>query len=438
MSLHLEQKHRSLAFQVAKLFLTATALSLIIFLAAAGFLYREEERPRFFLKRLVSQINRMVIAELGETPDRQTSMALARRQPDLDIGVWNGTEEIFSNVIEPLSPTAFDAGESFPEENIRAIRGKNRFYLQTRRGPWRFVLGLDLSSGRSSVGKTVLILALVMGGVFFLLYTFMRRLLSPITHLTEATRELRLGNMGHRVSGATCVEFEELLKSFNTMADRLEAAFINNTLVIGNVAHDMKSYLARLRLAGEMEIPDERRRREFADDLQELSAYLDRTLLAYRVGSHQATFEFSPDDLCGHIRKAVETVFPNGADDAPQVALPESPVAVRLDKTFFQMLMGNLLFNARKHGTDGALALTEAAGRFQLVISNLARNDLAPADLPLLSQPFFRPEKSRKPGSGGSGLGLFIARQIAEAHGFRFEISFAGGRFAVTLTGETV
>ncbi|HNV71206.1 MAG TPA: ATP-binding protein, partial [Candidatus Ozemobacteraceae bacterium] len=188
-----------------------------------------------------------------------------------------------------------------------------------------------------------------------------------------------------------------------------------------------------IRLAGELEIRDDRARAAFAEDLRQLTEFLDRTLLAYRVGSHQATFEFVALDLATCLEPLIQDVFGPLGEREKLVTTRVQAVTWSVDRTFFSMLLTNLLTNARKYGTEIEVVLEPLDTGFLLRVKNRVTTALQPSDLPLLSQPFFRPDQSRQPGTSGSGLGLFIARQIAEAHRFSFDLSLEAEIFSVTI-----
>ena len=102
---------------------------------------------------------------------------------------------------------------------------------------------------------------------FLLLYFYIRRLLAPIGKLQVATLEVSQGRLGHRIREPSSTEFEQLFSAFNAMAARLQALFANDVLLLGNLSHDLKFYLTRLKMTAEVDVVDHEAWRTIIDNL---------------------------------------------------------------------------------------------------------------------------------------------------------------------------
>jgi signal transduction histidine kinase len=419
---------------IAVLFAAGTLISLLILAISGSLLYSNEDRPRFLLKKYLIDLNELLCAKLpaGLTTDQVHEFS--QKHASVEVGFWQDHHLIFSNLSRlPERDDFFRKGAAIGSSAWVLHQGKGLFTLNEKAGT-RIILGFSLHPPVPTVAKTFLVLLLVVSGIFSMMYFFLRRLLAPIGELLSAVHELSSGHFRFRLPDGSGSEFDPLKTAVNRLAERMESAFVNNTLVIGNVAHDMKSYLTRLRLAAEVDIPDLDARREFINDIRQLNDFLDRTLEAYRLGSHQATYKMAAHDIGTLVAETIAAVTEE-TTKAIVGQIPQTPILVALDASAIRQLLWNLLSNAVRHGTNAALALESDGSTFSLTIRNDCGHEYSEADMAMLAQPFFQPDPSRRPGKAGSGLGLFIARHIAEIHSFQFTFTCRNGCFKTVVSG---
>jgi signal transduction histidine kinase len=108
------------------------------------------------------------------------------------------------------------------------------------------------------------------------------------------------------------------------------------------------------------------------------------------------------------------------AHDVPTLALAPEARPLALDATRIRLLLRNLLDNARRHSADAAQPPVVTT-TFDAAGATLQVRDHGPgvdeAQLPLLAQAFYRPDSARRRATGGVGLGLYLCRLVAQAHG---------------------
>jgi signal transduction histidine kinase len=279
-----------------------------------------------------------------------------------------------------------------------------------------------------------ILLAIALGSV-----PLARSIARPVEQLTRAARRLGEGDLGTRVRLCGPGEVGELGRAFDEMAERIEALVRSEKELLANVSHEVRTPLARIRVALELAAEGdlERARRFLAEigaDLDELDHLVEDVLSAARLdlaasGSGAWPLQRARLDpatllaeVAGQFRErwpGRELVEENGA------ALPE----LDGDAGLLRRMLRNLLDNAAKYSEAPAPVALAARPAPQGVLLEIRDRGIgiAAEDLPRLFTPFFRSDRSRARGTGGFGLGLALARRIAAAHGGAIAVESAEG-----------
>jgi two-component system sensor histidine kinase BaeS len=276
------------------------------------------------------------------------------------------------------------------------------------------------------------------------------RIVAPLRRLERASRRISAGHYDERVevsqANRPVDELGQLGRQFNAMAAQLEATEARRSELIGNVAHELRTPLTTIKgtLEGLIDgvVPTtpetlHELRRE-TDRLQRLIRDLQE-LSRVEGGAVHLDLQSQPvasllSDAAHRLQRQYDD---KGVDLTADVPL-ESPV-VLADADRIGQVLQNLLGNALQHTPSGGkVSVTVRTEGAQAVIT-VADNGagIAPADLPRLFERFYRADRSRARASGGSGIGLTIAKHLVEAHGGRIWADSAGAgqgaRFGFTL-----
>ena len=264
-------------------------------------------------------------------------------------------------------------------------------------------------------------------------YPLVRRLTRNLERLQKGVAAFGQGNLQTRVAVRGRDEVGKLAETFNASADRIEALVNAQKRLLANASHELRSPLARLRMAAEAigEAAPQQHREEIARDIAELDGLVGEILLASRLDAGAAgTSAHQRIDLIGLL---AEECAPFDADLA---IVPGQSVFVEGDVRLLHRLFRNLLENARRHGGDGPIEVSAAWRASQAVVMVCDRGPGIPeASRARVFEPFYR-----LPGhgehAGGTGLGLSLVRQIAARHGGKVEClprDGGGACFEVTL-----
>ncbi len=263
-----------------------------------------------------------------------------------------------------------------------------------------------------------------------------RRLTGPVGTLAEAAERL-----GRDVNAAPLpedgpAEVARAAVAFNTMAARISRFVSDRTFLLTAMGHDLRTPITRLRLRAEF-IDDDELRTKFLGDLAELDGMVAATLAFGRD-----TADTEPA-VALDVAALLRTVLDEAADAWPAMAEAVAYAGpARMTMTGRLMMLkrafANLVGNALKYGCAARVRLDRAAGGM-ITVTIEDDGPGVPADqLERVFDPFYRVEGSRNRETGGTGLGLPIARNIFRAHGgdVVLQIGAAGGaRVVVSLPG---
>jgi signal transduction histidine kinase len=250
----------------------------------------------------------------------------------------------------------------------------------------------------------------------------------PVERLRDATNELARGNLDIRVSkyiGARRDEIADLVRDFDSMAGELRNLIQSERNLLSGVSHELRSPIARIRLALTLARDGDPRERQemldrFEQDTIQLDSMLEQILTVARLegGQHKPKFEnLSLNDI-------VESVVDDARFEATAIGVDISwlgahPVQMNGDPGLLRSALENIVRNAIFYSGEGGqirVDLQRENGR--VVLSVRDNGPGVPEDaLPLLFKPFYRVDDSRGVNTGGMGLGLAIVRNAVIAHG---------------------
>lgn len=271
---------------------------------------------------------------------------------------------------------------------------------------------------RPSGQALIILLVLLFLAVAVSAYPVVRRLTRRLENLQRGVEQFGAGNLEHRVKDEGRDEVAALASSFNRAAGQIEALLRSHQSLLANASHELRSPLARLKMAFAMldeAGPAQRLRlqQEIHTNIRELDALVEEVLLASRLESGSQTLVRDPVDLLG---LAAEEASRTGALVEPQPGLHDFKFMG--EERLLRRALRNLLENARRYGGEQVLLELARqggpAGRWELRVCD--RGPGVPADMrERIFEPFFRlPGHAEQ--AGGVGLGLSLVKQIAERH----------------------
>ena len=250
-------------------------------------------------------------------------------------------------------------------------------------------------------------LALVLFG---LAIWFMRRELVPIEHLGVAADALGKGREvpDFAFAGGTR-EVRNAAAAFQTMKIRLRRSIQQRTEMLAGVSHDLRTPLTRMKLSLAM-LPDTPESKELSDDVTDMERMIEGYLAFARGEGDEDT---APVDL-GEI---LQEVAANARRDNANVTVGwEGDMHVELRPLAMKRCLTNLVSNALRYGHRAELHAKRGVTTMQIAIDDDGPG-IPPDKYEDVFRPFYRLDESRNVDTGGVGLGLTIARDVARSHG---------------------
>ena len=280
-----------------------------------------------------------------------------------------------------------------------------------------------------------------------LLFTFFlsRRISAPIKALTLAVKRLGQRDFSQRVQVKDRSEIGELAQTFNSMASDLERAERLQRNMVADIAHELRTPLSNIRgyleaVRDGMLKPDPETIRSINEEAVLLSRLVDDLQELSLAEAGELKLMCRAEDIATLINQIVATVRSQAATKGVSLSidLPAELPSVNIDSHRISQVLRNLLDNAVAHTAKGGFITVAAKQRDNWVeVSVTDTGEGIPAeDLPNIFERFYRVDKSRARATGGSGLGLTIAKRLVEAHGGKIEAQSElgkGSRFSFTI-----
>jgi len=298
----------------------------------------------------------------------------------------------------------------------------------------------------NAIGRFLIWGACVAIAVALLLTFFLsRRISAPIRALTVTARKLGQGDFSQRVQVKDKSEVGELAQTFNSMAGDLERAEQLRRNLTADVAHELRTPLSNIR--GYLEAvrdgvikPDADTIHSLDEEAALLSRLVDDLQELALAEAGELKLVCRAEDIAELINQTAAVVQAEAAAKAVFVSIDLSDRLpwVNIDRQRISQVLRNLLENAVAHTDKGdaiTVTVTQRADWVEVSVADTGEG-IPAEDLPNIFERFYRVDKSRTRATGGSGLGLTIAKRLVEAHGGKIEVQSElgkGSRFSFTV-----
>lgn len=245
-----------------------------------------------------------------------------------------------------------------------------------------------------------------------------RRLVTAADGLGAAITSAQAPDMLDEHSGT--LEVREAAQVFNQMARQLHQQFNARGLLMAAISHDLRTPMTRLRMRLEtLELAPQALARSVAD-LHEMNAMVDQALALYR--GHSVAEGLQSSDLAALLQSLCDDLAEQGQAVAFTAPGADAPAAIcKLQVQTLRRVLDNLISNAVRYGGHADITLTAQPGAWLISVADSGPG-IPDDQLEAVFQPFYRMESSRNRDTGGSGLGLYIARDLAGLMGAKLSL----------------
>lgn len=352
-------------------------------------LYRPGERR---LPRVEHELSEVLNAQGVETAE----VLVFERDPMRDgpsIEFWNRNRRKLELVSK----------EPMPRLVIASIRSPSGGWTSTR----VFTEGGEMRVLAPLVGQTIVLYLVLVGTMALIL----RRMARPLKALTRRVEDFA-GNrtLDGQLQPEGPEDIQGLIVAHNAMEARIAAMLDEKDVMLGAIGHDLKTPLAALRVRIEA-VDDDVERARMAATIEDINRSLDDILSLARVGRPSDPLE--PTELSALVADVIgefeDMGEPVELGDTDRVVLP-------VRATWMRRALRNLVSNAIRYGDRARITLAREGREAVLRIEDDGPG-IPEHEIARMMEPFTRLEASRNSGTGGTGLGLTLARAIADQHG---------------------
>ena len=359
---------------------------------------------------LADYVDRLA-GEIGTPPSIERARAITERLPvavriDGPLVRWASTDFAYAGDWDGSTDGRHDHNPRMLE---RRTADGHRVEFGLAALPWR--------NQPRVIGWATLLLLLLMTAVA---YAYVRRLLRPLDDIRLGAQRFGRGEFGEAIAVRRNDELGDLAQQINAMANGLHQMLEGKRALLLAISHELRSPLTRARLNAEL-LPEQGdthgTREALLRDLAEMRDLITDLLEGERLSGAHVALQREPVQLDA----LVDEVLASRAEFQSFEHLRAARLTpLQLDATRIRLALRNLFDNALRHGAQAARApqvSVQADGSWVSVTVRDHGAGVDEAQLPRLAQPFYRTDSARQRATGGVGLGLYLCRLVAQAHG---------------------
>lgn len=305
-------------------------------------------------------------------------------------------------------------------------------------------LGIEQAIRNWRVG--LVISTIIIGAILFIgLGGWLANALTQsLTQLRQSAQTMAGGNLSVRSTIDAPQEIAQLARDFNQMAEAVETMVAEQKAFASNAAHELRTPLTAIRIRTEALLEDDadlaltqRYIREIDDEARRLSRLVEDLRVLSRSDAHNLAMGNEQVDM-GRLLRAIQTEFDTQLVEknlSYQATIPEDPLLMEASMAHLRIVLRNLIENAIKYTPNDGRIVVALQQKDSLIQIWIADNGIgiAPEDLPLLFNRFYRVDKSHNRKIAGSGLGLSLVQSIVRLYGGTISIQSAGVGMGTTV-----
>ena len=418
-----QKVRKSLFFRLSLIFGITVVLFLIIISISLRAINRNadtiEAIPDFFTRNVES-----IIADIGTPPNLANAMRLAD-ELEWSINIrnpimrWSSDPDnrldVDSSIYARALATNAEVRTINSEDIIRVRRGDYDFFLYQR-----YINDGEINYFAIYSGLTLAAL------VLFLNYFMVNKLLDPVRLLRKGAERIRKGDLSYRVKSNRQDELGELTESINHMADSLQSMLEAKRQLLMAISHELRTPLTKAKLRLEF-MPESEEREHLREDIDEIDHLISDLIEAERLNGDHSVLVLEVVNFSEFIGNVAHQ-FDNYTGGIEFVS-PDRDHEFLIDKLRIRLLITNLLNNSIRHGEGNPILVKIDYFEEQASIEVIDQGEgITKEHLSQISEPFYRADSSRQRNTGGFGLGLYLCRLIADAHGGNLKIQSQIGK----------
>lgn len=401
---------KSLFFRLLAIFGVTVILFIVIISISLQTLNDESDAietiPDYFTRNIES-----IIQDIGTPPNLANAMRLAGelgwtidiRNPIMQ---WSSDAENRLNVDSSVYAEALTS-----DAEVRTINGED--IIRVQRGGYDFYMYRRAQNSNNLL--LIYVGVAIALAILFLNYLMVNRMLDPVRLLRRGAERIQKGDLSYRVRTNRQDELGELTESINHMADSLQSMLEAKRQLLMAISHELRTPITKAKLRMEF-MPESEEKEQLKEDIDEIDLLISDLLEAERLNNEHAVLVSEPVFFAEFVSGVLEQFadYSGGLE----VEVPDEDQEFVIDKLRVRLLITNLLNNAMRHGEVNPIKVKISFADERGIVEVIDNGEgISEEHLAQITEPFYRADSSRQRNTGGFGLGLYLCRLIAQAHG---------------------
>ena len=403
---------KSLFFRLLAIFGITVVLFLIIILISLQSISNDSDTietiPDYFTRHVES-----IIEDIGTPPNLSNAMRLAS-ELSWTINIRNPIMEWSSDAQNRLDVDSSQYQESLTSDaEMRTINGED--IIRVNRDGYDFYMYRSAQE-EGLFNYFVLYTALALAAlILFLNYFMVNKMLNPVRLLKQGAERIRQGDLSYRVKSNLQDELGELTESINHMADSLQSMLEAKRQLLMAISHELRTPITKAKLRMEF-MPESDEKDQLKEDINEIDLLISDLLEAERLNNDHSALVSERVLLANFVRSITESFKSNNGEI--EIEIPVNDLEFEIDKLRIRLLITNLLNNAIRHGKGNLINVRVSfSGNRGIIEVKDNGEGISEEHITQITEPFYRADSARQRNTGGFGLGLYLCRLIAQAHG---------------------
>ena len=403
---------KSLFFRLLAIFGITVVLFLIIILISLQSIGNDSDTietiPDYFTRHVES-----IIEDIGTPPNLSNAMRLAS-ELSWTINIRNPIMEWSSDAQNRLDVDSSQYQEALTSDaEMRTINGED--IIRVNRDGYDFYMYRSAQE-EGLFNNFVLYTALALAAlILFLNYFMVNKMLNPVRLLKQGAERIRQGDLSYRVKSNLQDELGELTESINHMADSLQSMLEAKRQLLMAISHELRTPITKAKLRMEF-MPESNEKDQLKEDINEIDLLISDLLEAERLNNDHSALVSERVLLANFIRSIAESFKSNNGEI--EIEIPVNDLEFEIDKLRIRLLITNLLNNAVRHGKGNLINVRVSFSDDRGIIEVKDNGEgISEEHITQITEPFYRADSARQRNTGGFGLGLYLCRLIAQAHG---------------------
>ena len=302
-------------------------------------------------------------------------------------------------------------------EGVQAARYKNRTYAKIPFGDYTIFLvtpKMSVAAQRTYIIELIIAITLL---VFLICYAMVQRIFRPIKSIEEGANQIGQGQLEYRIDVKQKDELGSLAEKINQLAVNVQEMLAAKQRLNLGVSHELRSPLTRARLEVEL-LEDSKIKEDLLNEINAMETIIANLLDSEAINYGHKKLKLELFKLSDMISQLIQKS--GFLADSNIAFIPLDYAAqVEADKTLFEVMIKNILENALRYnpveGEPIQIRVEQVEDTYEIKIRDFGPG-FSKEDLTKVTEPFYRTGQSRSRQSGGFGLGLYLCKQIVEAH----------------------